>query len=65
MTRNFCCIHSKKASDLMESAYLTINGTSASEVERNGVGQIFRTFIPFASTYDKSNLHSAIKDYKR
>jgi len=32
--------------------------------ETSAEGQIFRAFVPFASTYDKVQLNEAIRDYK-
>jgi len=58
----FCCEHTRKAHGLITASMNKIIGKSGSEP--SSWGETVRTFIPFASLYDKGHLHSAIDDYQ-
>ena len=59
---SFCCKHTKKASELITEAFNEIIGKS--DKEPSSKGEFIRSFFPYASLYDKSCLHDAIKDYE-
>jgi len=59
----FCCEYTEKAHGLITEAFNGITGKS-DKVPSSGA-ETFRSFIAYASLYDKSCLHNVIKDYEK
>jgi len=59
----FCCKHTKRAHELITEAFRNI--TNKSDKGPGSGAETFRSFIPYASLYDKSCLHNVIKDYEK